>query len=340
MELRPHFSNQELNKFEIKTLMVESKSLKNNPLKDSAIRYNQVLLPKLVSKNLPVVLILSGFAGNGSKYFNVRFHEENFPQTIDRLLKQRLAPKALYVFVDALTYWGGSQFINSSGTGNYEDYIVNDLIPEIKNSFSVSEDSEKWCVMGGSSGGYGALHLASTHPNLFGTFAATAPDSFFDLSLLPEIYSALPVLNKYEFSLPKIKKSILEGDFFKNKNSFSAINAIGMGSCYAPKNESKNIHWPVNYKTGELDEKIWEEWRSHDPVCFLNERVLSLKKIKNKYLDVGLLDEYHLLFGSRMIKNIFKKNRISLDYEEFKGSHRDISNRRPMVLDWLHSKWK
>ena len=45
--------------------------------------------------------------------------------------QQKKAPEALYVFVDALTF-GGSQFINSSGTGQYQDYILKELVSAVK----------------------------------------------------------------------------------------------------------------------------------------------------------------------------------------------------------------
>jgi hypothetical protein len=339
MDILNNFTNQDYKKFELKTIVIKSNCLKSNPLKDSNIRYNQVLVPKVKSAHLPVVFILAGFAGNGSKYFNMRFHEDNFPQTIDRLVSEKKAPKAIYVFVDAMTFWGGSQFINSEGTGQYEDYIINELVVEIKNNFSVSTKPEHWCVMGGSSGGYGALHLASEQPQVFGCFAATAPDSFFQLSLLPEVYTALPILFKYDFSLKKVKQAIREGVFFKNKKAFSAINALGMGSCYAPKKRASEVYWPVDYGLGTLDQNIWDKWLSYDPVNFLPQRKFNLKKIKYKYLDVGCFDEYHLQFGSRMIKQVFKDSSISIDYEEFQGSHFDISKRRPEVLSWLNKKW-
>ncbi|MBT4760549.1 MAG: enterochelin esterase [Bdellovibrionaceae bacterium] len=339
--LKTDFSYEELRNFEVKTLVVSSASLKGNPLKDSFKRYNQVLVPKTKKTNLPVVFILSGFAGNGSKYFNVRFHEQNFPQLIDKQVSQKLAPKALYVFVDALTFWGGAQFVNSVGTGNYEDYLIEDLLPEVQNNFSVSSQAKHYCVMGGSSGGYGALHLASKYPRCFGTFAATAPDSFFQMSLLPEIYTALPLLHKYKGNLTLIKEDLIEERFFRGKNAFSLLNAIGMGVCYAPSLKRKNkVLWPVNYETGELDSAIWEQWLAFDPVNFLPQRWQNLKLIKNKYLDVGVYDQYYLQYGSRMIKNTFKDHKISLKYEEFEGNHNDISKRRPQVLEWLNRVWK
>jgi hypothetical protein len=39
------------------------------------------------------------------------------------------SPPALIVFVDASTSWGGSQFLNSSSTGRYLDYLCDEVVP-------------------------------------------------------------------------------------------------------------------------------------------------------------------------------------------------------------------
>lgn len=86
---------------------------------------------------------------------------------------------------------GGSQYINSSGTGNniinyyyilyyififydansfiilgrYMDYIIQEVVPHIRSIYSIS-DSQKWGVFGMSSGGYGAIMLAMLNPGI------------------------------------------------------------------------------------------------------------------------------------------------------------------------------
>ena len=105
---------------------------------------------------------------------------------VDQGVAAKKYPKAIHVFVEASTYWGGSQFINSPGSGQYGDYLLKDLYPAVREHFSISDDPKKLCVMGGSSGGYGALALISEKESPFGLALAVAPDSFFDASLLPD----------------------------------------------------------------------------------------------------------------------------------------------------------
>ena len=81
-----------MDNFHSKTLVVDSNSLKGNPLGDSCLRYNPVLIPKGQGEKWPVVLILAGFTGNGPKYFSPKSYESNFPQSLDICISPKKSP--------------------------------------------------------------------------------------------------------------------------------------------------------------------------------------------------------------------------------------------------------
>ncbi|MCB0355639.1 MAG: enterochelin esterase [Bdellovibrionales bacterium] len=333
-----HHLEKNLNLFafselEIHTLVINSQVLRKNPLKDTARRVNPILVPKKKSREWPVVFVLAGFTGNGGNYFNIKSYEANAVQTLASAIQRKKAPMAIYVFVDAWTYWGGSQFINSRGCGAYEDYIIKELVPAIKKNFSVSSNPALWAVTGGSSGGYGALHLASQFPQHFGVCAAIAPDSFFPMSLLPELYSAWPYLQKWG-GVVGVKKAMEQGKILGRRESHTLLNAIGMGLCYAA-NARGEVEWPFN-ENGELLTNVWKKWLKKDPLQFLLTRKKSLTKVKHFYLDVGLYDQFHLQYGSRQIYKILKSLSASVSYTEFSGNHFDIGDRRIDMWKWLN----
>lgn len=326
--------------FQSATLVIESQSLHGNPLGDPTIRRTPVLVPKgrAPAKGWPVVLILAGFTGNGPNYFNLKTFESNMPQVIDQCCERGEAPRAVYVFCDGMTKWGGSQFINSLGTGRYEDYIVRDLVPAIQKTLQVSPDASDWCVCGGSSGGYGALSLASQYPERFSVVAAIAPDSFFEASLLPEIWAALPIIKKCG-GVPGVLAELESGRLMKRKESHTVLNAIAMGLCYAPDGKGA-FEIPVDEQTGELKPEIWKKWKASDPVVFLRERIEKVRSIDRIYLDVGTRDQFHLQYGAQQIKRTLESSHVSLDYSEFDGTHFDIGERRPEMWKWLSTIWR
>ena len=333
-ETLQNFRAYELNHFRIETLQIHSQCLKGNPLRDSTVRFNPLLIPQ-DSGPWPVVFVLGGFSGNAPFYFNPKFNEQNTIQGIDQAFARGEAPGALYVFVDALTTWGGSQFINSKAVGNYEDYIVQEIVPALKAHYPVSKDSKKWCVMGGSSGGYGALHLGSKYPDIFGYVAAIAPDSFFEASLVHDLYQTLPLWEKFGQSGLRALEELRNGKLTKYKNWHSYLNAFGMCACYAAKGEHGDFHFPLDPKTGEKIPAIWNEVLAKDPLHFLKDRHENLNKLHGIYLDVGTKDNFNLQYGSRQLSALLKSLNVGHDYVEFEGTHFDIGERRPEVWKWL-----
>lgn len=335
----PNVHAYDLTHFKIETLRIESTLLKDNPLNDPAIRFNPLLVPHSPGP-WPVVLVLGGFTGNAPFYFNAKFNERNAIQVIDAAYGRGEAPEALYVFVDALTSWGGSQFINSAATGRYEDYIMQEIIPALKKHYPVSAKASDWCVSGGSSGGYGALHLGSKYPDTFGYVGAIAPDCFFEASLFSELYHALPFWEKYKESPRRALEELRNGKIMKARNWHSVVNAFGMAACYSPLGHDGGFQLPLDTRTGAKNVDLWKRWLAHDPLHFLPQRLNELRKLSGIHLDVGNKDNFHLQYGARQISDLLNKNNITHDYVEFDGNHFDIGERRPEVWKWLATLWR
>lgn len=324
-----------LKNFYLEQVRVKSAALKKNPLGDSPEKVSPVMVPKSFSgKKLPVVFVLAGFTGNGPKYLGPRSFEPNMAEQIDGGVSNDKAPKAIYVFLDAFSFWGGGQFINSVGVGNYEDYFVKEVYPEIAREYPINE--KKVMIMGVSSGGYGALHLCSKFPKLFPYCAALAPDSDFETSLLGDIYKSSPFLLGKSYA--ELKRLHRQDKILSRRDGHSILNAIGMTACYSAKSAHR-LEWPINLKTGERDLKVWKKWQAHDPVYFLPKREKKLKELKALYLEVGVRDQFHLYFGARKMHDYFKKAKIRHHYNEFNGTHFDFAERRPILWEWIHKKW-
>ena len=318
-------------------LILDSEKLSGNPLGDNTKRHNYVLVPKAVKGKVPVIFHLSGYFSTGYQNFNVKTLNQNFVEKIDGLVAAQKAPQCIHVFVEATTYWGGSQFINSHGCGNYSDYILKELVPTVIKEYNV--DPDRMCVMGGSSGGYGALALISEKNSPFQMAFATAPDSFFEASLLTELFHAAPELSKYK-NFNAIKKLIAEGEIQDKKSFFTLANVVAMAHCYSPKSAfMKNyLEFPIDLYTGELNSKLWKEWLKHDPINFLKKREKNLKS-KKVFLDVGKYDNFSLQFGTRQIFKVLKNHKVKCEYSEFSGNHFGLSVRRLEFLQKLKKVW-
>lgn len=334
----PQLAVLDFQNFDLQTLVIESIALKHNPLGDSATRRCPVMVPKgtAPAQGWPVVLMLSGFTGNGTQSFNTKSFEIGSPMVLDQAVDKGEAPRALFVFVDAMTKWGGSQFIDSEGMGHYETFVSQELTAAIHLKFNASASSSRWCVMGGSSGGYGALHLATKFPDRFGFAVALAPDSFFEASLLPELRTALPIIRRMG-GVTAVNAELLSGKLMKRKDWHVILNVVAMGLCYAPIENGEPV-WPIDPESGLVVQTVWAEWTKHDPLEFLRSR--SVEKTVGIYLDVGGRDQFQLQYGTRQIRDLLKSRNVNVHYVGFEGTHFDLGERRGPAWRWLLSKWQ
>src|SRR4029078_3679489 len=125
---------------------------------------------------------------------------------------------------------GGSQYINSSATGNYEDYLTDEIVSFIDNNFRTIRNSGSRAVMGKSSGGYGAMVMGLRHADIFGLVCSTSGDAYFELCYLQDIPKAFRAIN----GDPKRFMERFWSDEKKRKDDFPALNIIGMSACYSP----------------------------------------------------------------------------------------------------------
>lgn len=316
--------------FVLFNLQLESKVLAHNRIGDSPRKHHFVLQSRKKPPQM-VIFHLSGYFGNGPQSFQTKTLEESFVQQVIAHTQSGKVPSALHVFVDAMTAWGGSQFINSDLFGRYSDHLQEELVPLLQSLFPM-EKKKPWVLLGSSSGGYGALHHLSLEKSLFTIAIAIAPDSDFPSSLLPEFYKQAPQLLQYG-TIQSVKNGLHKKELQKKKNFFEIINALAMTGCYSPLKNSK-LAFPIDLKTGNVQQKIWQQWLQKDPVFFLSKRAKNLKK-KTVYLEVGEYDEFSLYFGARKIRDVLKHKKVKTIYQEFPGGHFALNERKIKALEWL-----
>jgi S-formylglutathione hydrolase FrmB len=79
-------------------------------------------------------------------------------------------------FLIATPYAGNSFYINSHDREvRYEDFLLQEFLPMIESQYRSRPGRANRAVSGVSMGGYGALHLAFRHPELFSSVSAHSP---------------------------------------------------------------------------------------------------------------------------------------------------------------------
>jgi enterochelin esterase-like enzyme len=324
----------------VRWLEHESDVLRGNPLGDPHIRKFPVYVPAdyefSSDKRYPVVFMLTGFTGSGVNYLNYGFQAPNFNVMIDDLIAEGMPP-AIFVFVDCMTGLGGSQYVNSSATGNYDDYIVQELVPFIDEQFRTT--GMRGCV-GGSSGGIGSFVMGAKHPDVFQGFADHSGDSAFEYCYLADVPAFVQDIAKYDYDIGKFIAQIPE--IYPRDNSFmNLINFIAMSACYAPNPDSEHgFDLPFDPYDGTLRLDVWAKFRENDPVHMVKRYANNLRKLRFIFVDCGTKDQFHLYLGSRQLHRQLEAHSINHVYEEYDSDHfllRRLQEKKsiPMLLKAL-----
>ena len=161
---------------QLEVVTIQSVKLRGNPLGDPTTRRIAIFQPdKMLAESLPpLVVYLPGWGGSSEDAIAQGPHAW-YGDVIDRLAAHGMHVRI--AVVDGRSRYGGSQFLNSTATGDYADYVVDEIVPSL---------TKTQCIVAGhSSGGYGALMLAMSRHEKFTAVVALSPDSDFETTHKP-----------------------------------------------------------------------------------------------------------------------------------------------------------
>jgi S-formylglutathione hydrolase FrmB len=231
----------------------------------------------------------------------------------------------IVVIPDGNSRYGCSQWVDSPVTGNFEQYVVNDVVSFVDAHHRTIPDAHSRGVFGFSSGGFGSWNLASRNPDVFGAMAVLSADSFLDMTHKFMLY-------KYLDSIwPEAPNGPIEG------NEWSEL-VYDYSATYSPNPENPPFYvdLPVAYPSGELIQEVWDRWLAFDPVVNVHDRLDNLRKLSGILLDVGSNDDYSLHWGHRLLIHYLTEAGIAHEHRENAGNHGGRANERYQVaLQWL-----
>ena len=125
--------------------VISSELLKGNPLGDPHERPLWVYTPPGYASEpearYPAVYVIQGYTGHLSMWRNRSPFRQPFTETADAVFAAGEAPPAIVVYVDAWTSYGGSQFVDSPGTGRYHSYLSDEVVPWVDARYRTLPDA-------------------------------------------------------------------------------------------------------------------------------------------------------------------------------------------------------
>jgi hypothetical protein len=324
----------------IDELAIDSELLRDNPLGDPARRPLWVYTPPgydaQPERRYPSVYVLQGYTGQLSMWRNRTPFRQPFPETADALFAEGGAPPCIVVYVDAWTTYGGSQFVDSPGTGRYHSYLCDEVVPFVDQRYRTLPAAAHRGVSGKSSGGFGAMITPMLRPDLFGGLASHAGDSLYEMCYLHDFGKAARALrDEYDGSYEAFWADFRSRPAMSKDSDGTLVMVYGCAAAFSAEPDG-TVRLPFDPATGRLVADVWQRWLDWDPVRMVPGHADALRGLRAIYLDAGRRDDWLLDLGATAFRaGLAEVGVTDVFLELFDATHAAIDYRYPTGLRYL-----
>ena len=318
----------------------ESEALKGNLLQDPHVRPLWVYVPPGYDdepdRRYPAVYQIQGLTGQLDMWRNRTAFRKNFPELADEGVASGDIPPCIVVWIDCWTSVGGSQFLDSPGTGRYHTYLCDEVVPWVDATYRTIADRDHRAIQGKSSGGYGAMVTAMLRPDQWGGLATHAGDALFEVCYLPGFRdSARALRDDYEGSFERFWEDFRSRPALSKDSDGHLLNDWCMAACYSA-DEDGTPRLPYDPPTGRLIPEVWDRWLAWDPVRMVRDHAEALRSMRAVYIDAGKRDEWFLDLGAEAFRQALESIDVTdVYFELFDATHMGIEYRYPLGLKYL-----
>jgi hypothetical protein len=320
--------------------LIDSELLRGNVLGDPARRPLWVYAPpgyESTTQRYPSVYVIQGYTGQLAMWNNRSAFRPTFPQAADAVFAAGDVPPAILVFVDAWTAYGGSQFVDSPGTGRYHSYLCEEVVPFVDARYRTLADRAHRAISGKSSGGFGAMITPMLRPDVFGALASHAGDALYELCYLAEFGKSVRHLRDYDCDIHAWWADFQSRTAFTKPADEQLLMILGVSACFSAR-EDGTPELPFDPRTGVLRPSVWQRWLDWDPVRMAPRYAEALRSLRAVWLDAGTRDEWFLDLGAQAFYEALRAARVPeerMHFELFDAGHGRIDYRYPLALAWL-----
>lgn len=254
------------------------------------------------SRRYPVVYALHGYSIGAEQWT----HEIHVPQTIEGAFAQG-SKEMIVVLPDSKTVHNGSMYSSSVTTGDFERFIVHDVVNYIDAHYRTIPDRMSRGLVGHSMGGYGATRLGMKHPDVFGSVYIMSPcclEARTTARMRPEDEKALEAVKTPEDSA---------------KLGFFLRAQLASAAAWSPDPKNPPLYLDLPVKDGEVQPDILAKWAANAPLAFVDQYIGNLKRYTAISMDVG--DQDGLRFGAQKLHEILDNYGIENSFEIYHGTH-------------------
>ncbi len=325
--------------------------------------------PGLINEGFSVLYMLHDYGADQSSFIDVY----KVVQVADQLIADGEIQPMIIVFPDASSIFsGGSFYTNSYLLGNYEDYIVDELMTVVDTSFHTygTKPTEEWipdpryrAISGLGMGGYGALKIAMDHADQFAAVSAMSPYTSFESFLTRETIDKMYEEHGFDagdLSYASYKSLNPWADTLHPIKTYSYI-VFAMADAFSPHvlgdpdtanfillatlgGQPYGVDLPFDStRTIQPGSPVWNKWFLHDLKTRLANDPQAFGDL-DMYMDCGDRDDFKLYQGARafsQLLSLFGKDHSYVEYGGYPGypaGHDSFIHDRLVEILKFHSR--
>jgi pimeloyl-ACP methyl ester carboxylesterase len=308
---------------------VRSPALEGNRLGDSPVRPLLVYLPPSyaqdVTRRYPALYLLHGFGGSPQSWVDGKYQGLAIGRAMDSLIALQAVKEFIIVMPDGANALHGSVWTNSATTGDWETYLVRDVVRYVDQHYRTIRRGPSRGVAGHSMGAGAALRLAMRYPAGFSAVYAMSPNA------------GLPC----EQLTAADRETLLHLTRRTQADSIGGWSQVCLGYAAAWSPDSARPPFYADLPFHEVDAAVvpdsavieqWRGWRLLDMAPRYREGLVRLRGIA---FDVGTSDGY--ASGVAQFDSLLTHLRVRHRYQTYDGDHSDRIGRRVIesLLPWF-----
>lgn len=312
-------------------ITVHSAALEGNLIGDTPDREVSIYLPpgydSSPQKRYPVVYMLHGYTDRDDKWFGFEPHWINLPAIVDSAMLNGQSKEMLIVMPNAYNTFKGSMYSSSVTTGDWERFVVRELVDYIDTHYRTLPNKESRGLAGHSMGGYGTIRLGMKYPEVYSSIYLLSPCC---LSTMVNDNAGL-IKN---VSAVKDKEQIEEQPFMVSATLATAAS-------WAPNPDNPPLYLDLPYSGQGIDESVKYRLAANAPLNMLDQYSYNLKMLNGIGLDAGTKD-FGIHPTTKELHERLEVYQIEHFYESYDGDHLNRIGERiyQKVLPFFSEKLK
>ncbi len=308
---------------------VRSPALEGNRLGDSPVRPLLVYLPPSyaedVTRRYPALYLLHGFGGSPAAWVNGQYQGLMLGRMMDSLIAAQAVKEFIIVMPDGANALGGSVFTNSATTGDWETYLIRDVVRYVDQHYRTIRRAPSRGIAGHSMGAGAALRIAMRYPGGFGAVYAMSPNA------------ELPCAN-----ISAADRGTLLG--LSRRSQADSISGwsrvcLGYAAAWSPDSARPPFYADLPFHRAgaavEPDSGVIERWRGWRLIDMAPRYREGLVRLRGIAFDVGTADGYAR--GVAEFDSLLTRLRVRHQYRTYDGDHSNQVGRRVVeaLLPWF-----